>query len=77
MTNSTVTQQSAHEGHTDFAHSGVTREQVDHYIARARQMRAETFNQLVRGAYARLFRAGKTQPAQSTHESHRGAPHAA
>jgi len=77
MTSSTFTQQSANKGQTGFAQTSVTRDQVDHYLAQARKMRAEMFSQLVRGAYTRLFHAGKIQPAQSVHETHRGATHAA
>jgi hypothetical protein len=77
MTSSTFTQQSAPEGQFYAAHGRVTQEQMDHYIAEARRMRAEMFGQLVRSAYTRLFHAGKAQPAKTAHGTHPGAAHAA
>lgn len=79
MTSSTYTKQST-TGQPGIVLSSVSGEQVHHYIAyiaEARKMRAQMFSDVVRGAYARLFQAGKAQPAKSAHETHRRAPHAA
>lgn len=77
MTTTTTTQQSGPEGHTEFAHGRVTQEQVDQYIEEARRLRAAMFRRLARQAYARLFSAGKAQPAKAAHGAHGGAAHAA